>query len=47
MERRLLYPPGVGLPYVESAEGNSIRMHLDELLAQGRVRQDGERFMLA
>lgn len=47
VKRRLLYPPGVGLPYVESAEGNSIRMHLDELLAQGRVRQDGERFMLA
>lgn len=45
--RRLLYPQGVGLPYVESAERNSIRMHLDELAAQGVVRQAGEQFELA
>jgi glyoxylase-like metal-dependent hydrolase (beta-lactamase superfamily II) len=35
--RRLLYPPQVDLPYVECAERNTIRFHLDELLAQGRV----------
>lgn len=38
VERRLLYPPGFFLPYVPSAEENSIRMHLDELIAAGRVR---------
>jgi len=37
--RRLLYPPQVDLPYVEWAERNTIRFHLDELLAQGRVRE--------
>ena len=35
--RRLLYPPGFHLPYVESAERNTIRMHLQELEALGRV----------
>ena len=38
--RRLLYPAGFELPYVDSAERNSIRMHLEELAAQGRVAQD-------
>jgi len=47
VDRRLLYPQGVSLPYVESAEFNSIRMHLDELAVQGRVGVDGERFVLA
>ncbi len=37
--RRLLYPVGFHLPYVESAEHRSIGMHLDELLAQGQVVQ--------
>ncbi len=37
--RRLLYPVGFHLPYVESAEHRSIGMHLDELLAQGLVVQ--------
>lgn len=45
--RRLLYPPGFSLPYVESAELNSIRMHLDELVAQGLVRQTGEYYELS
>ncbi|MBI5107288.1 MAG: MBL fold metallo-hydrolase [Rhodocyclales bacterium] len=45
--RRLLYPPGFSLPYVESAERNSIRMHLDELLAEGVVQCDGGRYALA
>lgn len=47
VERRLLYPPGFSLPYVESAERNSIRMHLDELMAEGIVRVEGELFELA
>lgn len=38
--RRLLYPVGFHLPYVESAERNSIRMHLQELAGAGRVAQD-------
>lgn len=46
-QRRLLYPPGFSLPYVESAELNSIRMHLDELMAEGVVRRAGENFELA
>jgi glyoxylase-like metal-dependent hydrolase (beta-lactamase superfamily II) len=46
-QRRLLYPPGFSLPYVESAERNSIRMHLEELVAQGVVRQAGQLFELA
>jgi len=47
VERRLLYPPGFGLPYVESAERNSIRMHLDELRTAGLVRVEDGRFGLA
>ncbi len=46
-QRRLLYPPGFSLPYVESAELNSIRMHLDDLAAQGVVRRAGDRYELA
>jgi glyoxylase-like metal-dependent hydrolase (beta-lactamase superfamily II) len=46
-QRRLLYPSGFSLPYVESAERNSIRMHLEELVAQGVVRQAGQLFELA
>ncbi len=42
--RRLLYPVGFHLPYVESAERRSIGMHLDELLAQGAVAQSQEGF---
>ncbi len=45
--RRLLYPPGFSLPYVESAERNSIRMHLDELLDQGIVQAADEHYALA
>jgi len=47
VRRRLLYPPGFSVPYVESAERNSIRRHLDELLTQGVVRQAGTSFELA
>lgn len=45
--RRLLYPPGFSLPYVESAEHNSIRMHLEELVDQGIARRSGDGFELA
>jgi glyoxylase-like metal-dependent hydrolase (beta-lactamase superfamily II) len=38
VQRRLLYPPGYNVPYVESAERRSIELHLHELLEQGRVR---------
>ncbi len=45
--RRLLYPPGFSLPYVESAERNSISMHLDELLTQGIVQAADGYYALA
>jgi len=38
VQRRLLYPPGYDIVYVESAERRSIELHLEELIAQGRVR---------
>jgi glyoxylase-like metal-dependent hydrolase (beta-lactamase superfamily II) len=45
---RLLYPPQANLPYVECAERNTIRAHLEELAAAGRVRQvDGDIWALA
>ncbi len=40
--RRVLYPVGFHLPYVESAERNTIRMHLLELAEAGWVTQDGQ-----
>lgn len=46
-QRRILYPPGFSAAYSECAERNSIRMHLDELVAQGRARSEGEVFGLA
>ncbi len=45
--RGILYPPGLDLPWIASAERNSIRMHLEELLAGGRVRQDGALYAAA
>ena len=47
VQRRILYPQGFSAPFIECAERNSIRMHLDELLAQGRIRSEGEVFGLA
>lgn len=38
--RRLLYPVGYALPFVECAERRSIGLHLDALQAAGVVRQD-------
>ncbi len=42
-QRRLLYPPGANLPFVESAERRSIGLHLAQLQAQGamQARDDG------
>jgi glyoxylase-like metal-dependent hydrolase (beta-lactamase superfamily II) len=46
--QRLLYPPGHDALWVDVVEQRSIGMHLDELLAQGRVRQqDDGRWALA
>ncbi len=41
-ERRLLYPVGFELPFVEAAERRSIQMHLDALIEAGEVCQVGE-----
>ncbi|WP_332815559.1 MBL fold metallo-hydrolase [Ramlibacter sp.] len=46
-QRRILYPQGFDVPYLECAERNSIRMHLDELVAQGIVRSEGDVFWRA
>lgn len=40
--RRLLYPPGFELPYVESAERRSIALHLAELQDAGEVRRQAD-----
>lgn len=40
--RRLLYPVGVELPYVESAERRSIALHLQALRQRGAVRQEAD-----
>lgn len=39
---RLLYPPGYESPFVVMAETRTIAQHLDELIAQGRVRTEGQ-----
>ena len=40
--RRLLYPLGFELPFVDSAERRTISQHLDELQDQGLVRLDSD-----
>jgi glyoxylase-like metal-dependent hydrolase (beta-lactamase superfamily II) len=40
--RRILYPAGFHLPFVESAERTTIGMHLAELAQAGRVAEDPE-----
>ena len=40
--RRVLYPLGFELPYVESAERHTIAMHLQELQDAGRVAVDAQ-----
>jgi glyoxylase-like metal-dependent hydrolase (beta-lactamase superfamily II) len=42
VRQRLLYPPEHDALWVGFVERRSIRMHLDELLAQGRVRQQDD-----
>lgn len=41
-DRRLLYPPGVDLPYVGCAERRSISLHLQELVSQRQVKQQDD-----
>jgi glyoxylase-like metal-dependent hydrolase (beta-lactamase superfamily II) len=40
VEKRLLYPPGFDAPWVRMAESRTISRHLEELLADGRVRME-------
>jgi len=40
--RRLLYPVGYDLPYIDSAERRSIEQHLALLQEQGVVRLDSD-----
>lgn len=47
VERRLMYPPGHAAVFVEGAERNTIRRHLEELMDSGRVRLAGDRYELA
>ena len=45
--RGILYPPGVALPWIACAERRSIGMHLAHLMHEGRVRADGDDWVLA
>ena len=38
VQRGLLYSPAYDVPSVQSAQRRSIELHLDELIAAGRVR---------
>jgi len=40
VRQRLLYPPGYDSPWVDDAEARTISLHLEELIADGRVRVD-------
>lgn len=43
VRRRVMYPPGYdALPYIAPAERTTIRQHLGELLAEGRIRREGD-----
>lgn len=46
-ERRVLYPRGFEAPFVACVEERTIRMHLDELAAAGRVRAAGGLYELS
>lgn len=45
--RRVLYPPAYEASFVDSVERRTIRLHLDELVEQGRVRRDANLYQLA
>lgn len=45
--RRFLYPPGYHALFVEDAERKTIREHLDALLAEGRIVEEGPRYRAA
>jgi glyoxylase-like metal-dependent hydrolase (beta-lactamase superfamily II) len=45
--RRLVYRPDVRLPFVESVELRTARLHLDRLVRHGLVRQEDGRFHAA
>ena len=47
VQQRLLYPPHADDLWVDCAEARSIGMHLDELLADGRVQCEGGRYRAA
>ena len=47
VRQRLLYPPQADDLWIDCAEARSIGQHLDELLADGRVLREGERYRLA
>ena len=42
-----LYPSGHSAPWTASAEARTVQQHLDELIAQGLVQQDGETYLRA
>ena len=42
VRQRLLYPPDHDAPWVAFAEQRSIGLHLDELIAEGRVLATGD-----
>ena len=45
-QSRVVYRPDAAELWIDAAEERSIGQHLDELIQSGRVRQDGDRFML-
>ncbi|WP_374669950.1 MBL fold metallo-hydrolase [Ramlibacter sp.] len=45
--RRVMYPVGYEIAYADAAESNTIRQHLMELQAAGRVVREGDAYALA
>lgn len=43
----VLYPPDAEIPWAAAAEQRTIEQHLQELVADGRVEQDGELYQVA
>ncbi|MEW6641728.1 MAG: MBL fold metallo-hydrolase [Pseudomonadota bacterium] len=40
VKQRLIYPPGYDSPWADAAEARTISLHLEELVADGRVQED-------